>query len=158
MYKSENLNKIWKFKNPRWRPPVTSFIWLVLPWKPIKHHVVPLNWKYKWSLLYVPSFKSIEWIVSKVEGGGVRLTPPSRLCVTIFSSRLLGLMKDVILIFYTQVLIRIWLSYEKCAIQINIAYAHVVMTSKLTKFLEFTKSCWTEAETEITYVSNSSGK
>ena len=30
-YKSENLNKIWKFKNSRWRPPVTLFIWLLLP-------------------------------------------------------------------------------------------------------------------------------
>ena len=75
-YKSENLNKIWKFENPRWRPPVTSFIWLLLPWKPIRHQVVWLNWKYKWSLLYVPSFMSIGWIVLKVEGGGgVRLTP-----------------------------------------------------------------------------------
>ena len=94
-YKIENLNKIWKFKNPRWRPPVTSFIWLLLPRKPIRHHVVSLNWKYKWSLLYVPNFKSIGWIVSKVEGGRVRLTPlPSRLRVTIFSSRLLGLINN----------------------------------------------------------------
>ena len=52
-YKSENLNKFWKFKNPRWRP-------LVLPWKPIRHHVVSLNWKYKWSLLYVPNFNCVE--------------------------------------------------------------------------------------------------
>ena len=68
-HKSENLNKIWKFENPRWRPPVTSFIWLLLPWKPIRHHLVSLNWKYKWNLLRVPNFKSIGWIVSKVEGG-----------------------------------------------------------------------------------------
>ena len=68
-YKNENLNKIWKFKNPRWRPPVTSFIWVLLPWKPIIHHVISFNWKNKWSLLYVPNFKSIGWIVSKVEGG-----------------------------------------------------------------------------------------
>ena len=74
-YKSENLNKIWKFKNPRWRPPVTFFIWLLLQWKPIRYHGVTLNWKYRWSLLYVPNFKSIGWIVSKVEGGGVWLTP-----------------------------------------------------------------------------------
>ena len=45
--------------------------WLLLPWKPIRHHVVSLNWKYKWSLLYVPNFKSIGWIVSKVEGGPI---------------------------------------------------------------------------------------
>ena len=70
-YKSENLNKIWKFENPRWRPPVTSFIWLLLPGKPIRHHVISLNWKYKWSLLYVPNFKPIGWIVSKVEGGPI---------------------------------------------------------------------------------------
>ena len=90
-YKSKNLNKIWKTKNPRWRPPVTSFIWLLLPWKLIRHHVVSLNWKNKWSLLYLPNFKSIGWIVSKVKGGGgIRLTPP-RPRVTIFSSRLLGL-------------------------------------------------------------------
>ena len=69
-HKSENLNKIWKFENPRWRPPLTSFIWLLLPWKPIRHQVVLLNWKYKWSLLCVPNFKSIGRIVSKVEGGG----------------------------------------------------------------------------------------
>ena len=69
-YKSENLNKIWKFKNPRWWPPVTSFIWLLLPWKPIRHCMV-------------------SQIVSKVEGG--LIDPPLRLCVTIFSSRLLGL-------------------------------------------------------------------
>ena len=99
MYKSENLNKIWKCENPRWRPPVTSFIWLLLPWKPIRHHVVSLNWKYKWSLLYVPNFKSIGWIVSKVEGGGGSDWPPldqSRLRVTIFSRRLLGLKDDFI--------------------------------------------------------------
>ena len=89
--KSENLNKIWKFENPRWRPPVTSFIWLLLPWKPIRHHVVSLNWKYKWSLLYVPNFKSIGWIVSKLDGGADWPPPPSRLRVTIFSGRLLGL-------------------------------------------------------------------
>ena len=90
-YRSENLNKIWKFENPRWRPPVTSFICLLLPWKPIRHHVVLLNLKYKWNLLYLPNFKSIGWVVSKVEGG-VRLTPPSsRLRVSIFSRRLLGL-------------------------------------------------------------------
>ena len=92
-YKIENLNKIWKFENQRWRPPVTSFIWLLLPWKPIGHHVVWLNWKYKWSLLYVPNFKSIGWIVSKVEGWGgpIAPPPPSRLRVTIFSRRLLRL-------------------------------------------------------------------
>ena len=77
-YKSENVNKIWKFKNPRWRPPVTSFIWLLLPWKPIRNHVVTLNWKSKWSLLYVPNFKSIGWIVSKVEGGGDPIDPPPK--------------------------------------------------------------------------------
>ena len=82
-YKSENLNKIWKFENPRWQPPVPSFIWLLLPWKPIRYHVVLLNWKNKRSLLYVTNFKLIGWIVSKVEGG-VRLTPLSRLRVTFF--------------------------------------------------------------------------
>ena len=30
---------------------------------------ISLNWKYKWSLLYVPNFKSIGSIMSKVEGG-----------------------------------------------------------------------------------------
>ena len=57
--------------------------------------MVSLNWKYKWSVLYVPNFKSIGWIVSKVEGG-VRLTPPPppRLRVTIFSRRLLGLIAE----------------------------------------------------------------
>ena len=59
------------------------------------HHVVSLNWKYKWSLLYVPNFKLIGWVVLKVEGG-VRLTPPpSRLRVTIFSRRLLGLKREL---------------------------------------------------------------
>ena len=74
---------------------MTWFIWLFLPWKPFRHHVVSLNWKYKWSLLYVLNFKSIGWIVSKVEGGGGSDWPPppptSRLRVTIFSRRLLGL-------------------------------------------------------------------
>ena len=65
-----------KFENPRWRPPVTSCIWLLLPWKPIRHHVVSLNWEYKWSLLYVPNFKSIGWIVSKIEGGDPIDSPP----------------------------------------------------------------------------------
>ena len=101
-YKSENLNKIWKFKNPRWRPPVTPFIFLLLPWRPIRHHVVTLNWKYKWSLLHAPSFKSIGWIVSIVEGGVVRLPPPPpppRLRVTIFSSKLLGLKNKIVKVF-----------------------------------------------------------
>ena len=70
--KSENLT------NPKRRPPVASFIWLLLPWKSIRHHVVPLNWKYKWSLLHVPSFMSIGWILLKVEGwwGSDWLPPP----------------------------------------------------------------------------------
>ena len=85
-YKSENLNKIWKFGNARWRPPVTSFIWLLLPWKPIRHHMVSLNWKCKWSLLYVPNFKSIGWIVSDWP------SPPLKAsCNYFFSRRLLGL-------------------------------------------------------------------
>ena len=97
---SENLNKIWKSENPRWQPPVRSFIWILLPCKPIRHHVVSLNWKYKWSLLYVPNFKSIGWVVSKVEGGPIDPPlPPSRLRVTIFSRRIIGLtMKLVIVI------------------------------------------------------------
>ena len=33
--------------------------------------------------------------MSKVEGGGVRLTPPSRLRATIFSRRLLGLSRKI---------------------------------------------------------------
>ena len=93
-YKSENLNKIWKFKNPRWQSPVTPFIWLLLPWKPVRHHVVLLYCKYKWSLLYVPNFMSMGWIMSKVEGGPIDPPPsplPTRLRVTIFSSRVLGL-------------------------------------------------------------------
>ena len=65
---------------------------VMLPWKPIRHHVVSLNWKYKWSSLFVPNFKSIGWIMSKVEGGGSDWTPPpSRLRVTIVSSRLPGI-------------------------------------------------------------------
>ena len=48
---------------------------LLLPWKPIWHYVVSLNWKNKWSLLYVPNFKSIGWIVSNVEGGSDFLPP-----------------------------------------------------------------------------------
>ena len=81
-----------KSENPRWRPPVTSSIWLLLPWKPIRDHVVSLNWKYKWSLLCVPNFKSIGWIMSKVEGFPIDPPPPPpRLRVTIFSRRLLGL-------------------------------------------------------------------
>ena len=74
-YKSKNLNKIWKFKNPRWWSPVTSFIWQLLPWKPIRYHVVLLNWNYKWSLLYVQGFTPIGWIVLKVEGGGGLIDP-----------------------------------------------------------------------------------
>ena len=91
-HKSENLSKIWKFENPRRRPPVTSFIWLLLPWKPIRHHMVSLNWKYKWSLLCEPKFKSNGSSVSKVEGRGSNWPPPpSRLRVSIFFRRLLGL-------------------------------------------------------------------
>ena len=48
----------------------------LLPWKPIRHHLISLNWKYKWSLLCVPNFKSIGWIVLKVEGGGGPIEPP----------------------------------------------------------------------------------
>ena len=36
--------------------------------------------------------------MSKVEGGGVRLTPPSRLRVTIFSGRLLGLIEMILIV------------------------------------------------------------
>ena len=39
-------------------------------------HVVSPNLKYKWSLLYVPNFKSVWWIVSKVEEGGPIDPPP----------------------------------------------------------------------------------
>ena len=70
---------------------MTSSIWLLLPWKPIRDHVVSLNWKYKRSLLCVPNFKSIGWIVSKVEGFPIDPPPPPRLRVAIFSRRLLGL-------------------------------------------------------------------
>ena len=77
-YKSYNLKKIWKFENPRWRTTVTSFIWLLLPWKPIRHHFVSLNWKYKWSMFYLPNFSSIGWTGSKVEveGGGGLIDSP----------------------------------------------------------------------------------
>ena len=37
---------------------VPSFLWLRLPWKPIRHHVVSINRKYKNSSLYVPNIKS----------------------------------------------------------------------------------------------------
>ena len=87
-WKFERNRKIWKSKMAA----ACDITYLtLLPWKPIRHHVVSLNWKYKWSLLYVPNFKSIGWIVSKVEGGGGSDWPPSRLRVTIFSRRLLGL-------------------------------------------------------------------
>ena len=87
--------KIWtKSENPRWWPPVTSFICLLLPWKPIRHHVVLLNWKYKWSLFYFPNFKSVGWILSKVEGGGGGSDwPPVKASCNYFSRRLLGLSK-----------------------------------------------------------------
>ena len=54
---------------------MTSFMQLWLPWKPIKNYVTTLN--------YVPNFMSIRCIVSKVDGGGVR--------VTLFCLKLLGL-------------------------------------------------------------------
>ena len=40
--------------------------------------------------------------MSKVEGGGVRLTPPSRLRVTIFSGRLLGLIEMIHVLIVTK--------------------------------------------------------
>ena len=73
----EVQSKIWKFKNSRGRPPGTSFIWLLLPWKPIRHNVVSLNWKYKSSLLDVPNFMSIGWIVCvESRRGGGPIDPP----------------------------------------------------------------------------------
>ena len=89
-YKRENLNKIWKFKNPRWRPPLTFLFDNCCHGNQLHTTWFRLNWKYKWSLLYVPSFMSIGWILSKVERGGP-IDLLSRLRVTIFSSRLLGL-------------------------------------------------------------------
>ena len=75
-YKSKKLNKIWKFKNPRWQQPVTSSIWLLLPWKPIKHYVVSLNWKYKWSLLYVPNSQVNRMNCIESRRGGDDWPPP----------------------------------------------------------------------------------
>ena len=58
----------------------------IVAMKPIRHHVVSLNWKYKWSLLYIASFMSIGWIVSKVEEGGgpIDPLPPKASCSYFF--------------------------------------------------------------------------
>ena len=75
-----------------WAHLLTLIKWRHRWWRHHKSHAICEN---KWSLLYVPNFKSIGWIMSKVEGGGGSdwPPPPSRLRVTIFSRRLLGLMQ-----------------------------------------------------------------
>ena len=66
--KFEQNLKIWKSVQDGGRLWRHLFDYM-LPWKPVRHHLVSLNWNYKWSLLYIPNFKSIGWIVSKLEGG-----------------------------------------------------------------------------------------
>ena len=72
-WKFEQNLKIWKSKMAA----ACDVIYLtIVAMETIRNHVVSLNWKYKWSLLYVPNFKSIRWIVSKVEGGRGPIDPP----------------------------------------------------------------------------------
>ena len=52
------------------------FMWLWLPWNPIRHHVVSINWKYKEISLDVSIIKSIGWMVSKVGGKSPIDAPP----------------------------------------------------------------------------------
>ena len=71
---------------------MTSFIWLLLPWKPIRHHLVSLN-EVQMKLAVCTKFQ-VNRMNCVESRRGVRLTPhppPSRLRVAIFSRRLLGL-------------------------------------------------------------------
>ena len=69
---------------------------LWLSWKPIRHHMVTLNIKYKGCSLSVPNIGSIRGIDSKVdrEGGPIDPPPPpASFDVTVYSSRPPGLMQ-----------------------------------------------------------------
>ena len=81
----------WKFENPRWRPPGASFIWLLLPWKIIRHHVVSLIESTKKAVICTKFQVNRMNCVESRRGDPIDHPPPPRLCVTIFSSRLLGL-------------------------------------------------------------------
>ena len=70
------FDKIWKSWNPKRRAACdVIYLTIVAMENQLGHHVVLLNWKYKWRLLYVPNFKLTGWIVSRVEGGGGGMGP-----------------------------------------------------------------------------------
>ena len=70
-WKFEQNLKIWKSKMAA----ACDVIYLTIVAR-LRHHVVSFNWKYKWSLLYAPNFKTIGWIVLKVEGKRGPIDPP----------------------------------------------------------------------------------
>ena len=91
-YKSEKLNKIWKFKNPRWQPPLTSFFdycchgnQLCTTWFRL---IESTN---EDCYMYQVSCQSDELCRKKESPIDPTRPLPPRLRVTIFSSRLLGL-------------------------------------------------------------------
>ena len=66
--------KIWNFETPRWWLLVTSFIWLQLLWKPIRHHMVLIIGNTKNAYMCQISSQSDKWC--QKWRWGVRLTLP----------------------------------------------------------------------------------
>ena len=72
-FKFEYEKKFENFKMPA-TSDVIMLLWL--SWKPVRCHVIILNWKYTGHLLHIPSFMSIGCILLKIEGGPIDLHPP----------------------------------------------------------------------------------